>query len=563
MIYDSDQWPLASIGATVITVAVNLVAVGDGWICSHHPPILPDEELMIAGAFCGAPLRRPCDNSLVTALARRPWIEMGSFAALLLLFSFAFHTLLRSPCLGVADINDFWRVMRPAGIEHVKPLVKKGHFVVCTFKTGRARLASGTSSATLVAWSAKHFGWGLRPGPELMDLRQMGRVCLLMVLCVVVASIAARASPLLLGLLLYVLVDPGYLLFFNSFYANSVFFIALFGITLWFERYGDLSPEFWGLDNLLWAGVMASLGSLVILGGASKMQYVLFPSFVTICLAVPLGINRRKSTIRAISMTSVLALLSVAMPLLFFFGPAPRFLEANNYHAVYGGIVQVASDPDGVLQDLDIPRRYWNLPRTDYWTAGVADSHPVHRHLRHLSRFQLLRLWVCDPGALRVVKAEIEAAMAPVETHPRGNYVRDATHRRKTTHKTWWQFSRIHGALYRTWPPLIWLILGVGGTLGATALLGGRRNGTKAAMLFLTLWAASQFVVIVLGEGLVNLRAHLVGTRLALDFLLVLLIWDMTRALSRRWRRKRLALDLPRSSGREQSSETPAACHVD
>ena len=164
MIYDSDQWPLASIGATVITVAVNLVAVGDGWICSHHPPILPDEELMIAGAFCGAPLRRPCDNSLVTALARRPWIEMGSFAALLLLFSFAFHTLLRSPCLGVADINDFWRVMRPAGIEHVKPLVKKGHFVVCTFKTGRARLASGTSSATLVAWSAKHFRWGLRPG---------------------------------------------------------------------------------------------------------------------------------------------------------------------------------------------------------------------------------------------------------------------------------------------------------------------------------------------------------------------------------------------------------------
>ena len=166
---------------------------------------------------------------------------MGSFSALLLLFAFAFHTLLRTPCLGVADIDDFWRVMRAAGIEHNKQLVKKGRFVVCTFKTGRAHLASGTSSATIVAWSAKHLGWGLRPGPGLMDLRQMGRICLLMVVGVVAASLAARASPLLLSLMLYVLVDPGYLLFFNSFYADAAFFISLFGITLWFERFGHLS----------------------------------------------------------------------------------------------------------------------------------------------------------------------------------------------------------------------------------------------------------------------------------------------------------------------------------
>jgi hypothetical protein len=151
-----------------------------------------------------------------------------------------------------------------------------------------------------------------------------------------------------------------------------------------------------------------------------------------------------------------------------------------------------------------------------------------------------------------VVLAEIEAAMALVETDPRGHYVRDATHRRKTTFKTWWQFSRIHGAVYRAWPAVIWLILGVGGTWGATALLGGRRNGPKAAALFLTLWAASQFVVIVLGEGLVNLRAHLVGTRLALDLLLILIIWDMTRSLAQWWQRKRIRVDHPGGSGQEQ-----------
>lgn len=481
-------------------------------------------------------------------LARRRWIEMGSYSVLLLLFAFAFHTLLRTPCLGVADIDDFWRVMRPAGIEHAKPLVKKGRFVVCTFKTGRAHLASGASSATLMAWSAKHLGWGLRPEPGFMDLRQMGRICSLMVLCLVIASIAARASPLLLSLMLYVLVDPGYLLFFNSFYADAAFFIALFGITLWFERYGELSPAFWALDDLRWGGVVAGLAGLVILGGASKMQYVLFPAFVTMCLMAPLVINWRKSPIRAMSVTLGLALLSVATPLLFFFGPAPRFLEANNYHAVYGGIVRVASDPEDVLRDLGIPRRFWQLPQTDYWTAGVADSHPVHRRLRHLSRIQLLRHYASDPGAVRKVMQEIEAAMALVETDPRGHHVRDATHRRKTTFKTWWQFSRIHGALYSEWPSVVWLILGVGGAWGATALLGGLRNGAKTAALFLTLWVASQFVVIVLGEGLVNLRAHLIGTRLALDLLLIVIIWDITRALVQRWHPKRIVFDHPGSS---------------
>ena len=157
---------------------------------------------------------------------------------------------------------------------------------------------------------------------------------------------------------------------------------------------------------------------------------------------------------------------------------------------------------------------------------------------------------------------EIEAAMALVETDPRGHHVRDATHRRKTTFKTWWQFSRIHGALYSEWPSVVWLILGVGEAWGATALLGGLRNGAKTAALFLTLWVASQFVVIVLGEGLVNLRAHLIGTRLALDLLLILIIWDITRALVQRCIRKDLCLTtlevLNRSSSRGSRRRGPA-----
>ncbi len=472
-----------------------------------------------------------CDDGVMVAMSRHTALKVGFAVPPILLFSFAFHTLLRTPCLGVADIYDFWRVMRPAGIEHIEALVKPGRFVVCTFKTGKAHLASGPSSATLVAWCAKHLSWGLKPGRGLMDLRQMGRLCLSLVALVFLAGLAARASPILLTLLLYVLVDPGFLLFFNSFYAEATFYIALFGLAVWLERYGDVATWFWEPCGRRWTAVAAGLICLLVLGGASKMQYVLFPALATACICTQLVVNGRRPTVRTVSVAGALVLVSVAAPTLFFVGPAPRFPEANNYHAVFGGITRVASDPEKALRDLGVPRQYWRLPQTDMWSANVAKSHPVHRHLKNLSRRRLLFLYAGDPGAVIKIMAKIEDELATVETDPRGHSVLDARHQGKTTFGVWWQWSRIHAAVYGAWPPIVWAILFFGAGWGGFAVLRNRLDGAKVATLFLALWVPSQLVVIVLGEGLVNLKAHLVGTRLALDFLVVMVGWDVTRTL--------------------------------
>jgi len=465
----------------------------------------------------------------------RNWSRIIASVGLVWLLGWAVYTLHRTPCLGVADIYDFWRVMRPAGIEHLEPLARPGYFVVCTFKTDKAHLGSAPSSAALVAWLAKHLSWGLQPGPGRMSLRQMGRLCLVLIAFVTMMGLKSRASPILMSLMLYVLVDPGFLLFFNSFYADATFFIALFGVTIWLERHGKMAPELWDRDRLHWVGMIIGLWCLAALGGASKMQYVFFPLFILASIGIPLFIHGRRRPARAALVAVVLVVISGAVSWLFFFGPGPRFLKANNYHAVYGGIVRVASDPEGVLESLGVPPKFWDLPRTDYWSADIGESHSVHRHLRHLSRIRLLRLYAGDPRAVLMVLESIEGALASVETDPRGHSVRDADNPKKYTRRTWWQFSRIHGALYGAWPAIVWFILGGSISWVVAALYRRRWDGATAAALFLVMWVTSQLVIVVLGEGLVNLKQHLVGTRLALDLLIVLVGWDAALAMKRRF----------------------------
>jgi len=76
-------------------------------------------------------------------------------ATVFILLAWAGWALLSRPVVGVADILDFWRVMRPAGIEHNTPLEYPGYFVRADFVTGDADLLSAPSSSAAMAWAAR------------------------------------------------------------------------------------------------------------------------------------------------------------------------------------------------------------------------------------------------------------------------------------------------------------------------------------------------------------------------------------------------------------------------
>jgi len=464
---------------------------------------------------------------------------------LLLLLAFAARTLLASPCRGVADIQDFWRVARPAGIEHAAPLEAPGYYVRCRFVTGRAHLLTAPSSSALLAWFARHLGWAFGAAPGTMDLRQVGALYLFLLAGVVTAGLRAGLSWPLAAALVWVLVDPGYLLFFNSFYADATMILALAAAVVWIERSRPLAA--------------AAAPAIALLGGGSKMQYALFP-FVLLAALLPDRLARRRTIARrSLAVGLALAFCGALTTWSFFAGPGPRFPAANNYHAVYGGLMRVASDPERVLRALDVPQRWWDLPRSDVWSSGVGLDHPVHESLARLSRLRLLWLYAADPPAVARVGGQVLAELAKVRSHPRGELERRAEDRGPVARRVTvaWQFSRLSRRTLGLWPPLLLLLPLVG--LG-WALVEVRRSGWRArptAIVFLALWSATQIAIAVLGEGLINLQQHLLGARLGLDLLLVVFAAELVAAsVPQTLWYGRAAIRSP-SSGREAAPGPP------
>ena len=474
-------------------------------------------------------------SKLRTALAALAGLGIAA------LLYYGYSVLAAEPCLGVADILDFSRVTQPAGIEHLTPLEAPGYYARCDFQTTAAEFASAPSSAAALAWSAKFLRF-LGPAEEgRFALRQMGLLCLFLAACFLAIGLANGLRPVLALLLLYVLVDPGYLLFFNSFYADGALFLALLGTVIFFDRLGDL-PRAKLQNRRNWIAALAILAFLLLLGGGSKMLFVLLPAIVFLALLPRIHQLWRDSPKRVVAITALVGVIQALVFWNFFFGAGPRFLEYNNFHAVYGGILKVSAEPEKIFDRLGIPIEHQAIAREDAWTAGVGIDHPVHAHLRDLSRLQLLRFYLEDPQALKATLAKIADDLLLIASHPRGVYPRQENDRHpvKRIYGESWQFSNLTRIAYNGWRPAILLLLLAPAAWIVAAAIRGRWSAGSATMFFLLLWFFSQCALAVLGEGFINLHQHLVGARLALDFLLVVLLVEVGQA-PYRWLRERSA----------------------
>lgn len=467
-----------------------------------------------------------------------PVVELTGIVLLLAVAAFAAAVLLGEPCRGVADNGDFFRVTRPAGIEPLEaPPRRPGLFVQCSYAVGAADLGELFSSAALLAWAAKHLPFPAAPGT--MALRQMGALWLALWLLLVLALVRAGAPPAALVAVSVVLADPGYLLFWNSFYGDAALLFALAGsvalLSLWAAeptRLARLPRGRW----LAWAAVPVALG---FVGSWSKMQYLLFAAVVALALAPLLAAPAARRRLAGAAL--VLLLVAAAAGWHFLLGGGPRFPWANDYHAVFAGIAQVAAEPDEALAAVGVPERFRDLPRRDVF-GRVAPDHPVLAELADLSRLRLLGIYAGDPHALAGVASRVQAEMARLRTHTRGNHPRTARHPRRAVDDPPWRFGRVRHRLLGPRPWLLWPLLALAALACAAAFFRGAPAAARTApFLLLLLWFSSQVVAVVLGDGFVAFEQHLVGARLALDLLLALGLVELGRLglqLVRRGRRR-------------------------
>ena len=448
-----------------------------------------------------------------------------ALAGVLLLAARAGVTILREPCVGVADNLDYWRVARPAGIQ-VDPQPRQGSHVVCSYPLTTPDLKESLTSPSLLAWLVTLPQRGTDGGS--LDLRRIGTVYWLASVAVLAAAFFAGVNVLPLLMIAWVVYDPGFLLFFNSLYADPALIVAQLATVLLL-----------GLDPLDPRRVkaLALLVGAAAVAGFSKMQYSPFPAVLLgVCLLALVFHCRVPSRTQA-GLLLVLLALAVAAPLHFVYGPAPRFLDANNYNATFGGIARVAADPAAALAALGIPEEHRGRKPKDYFAADSGPDDPVMPALRRLSRLRLLSLYLTDGTALSRTAQAVHADLGKVRTHPRGTFTRGEGGRPSRVFRTPEQFSLWRGRLLHRIP--LWSLLLLGGVaafLAARAVRSGRGRWTagETVLLFLVLWSTSQFAVAVLGEGFVNLHQHLLGARLGLDLLLVLVLCRLLLLVTRR-----------------------------
>lgn len=432
-------------------------------------------------------------------------------AGILLLAGRAGLALLREPCVGVADNNDYWRVAEPAGIE-AEQAPDAGYYVVCRYETSEADLLSSLTSPALVAWLARHLPAGTG---DTFDLRQLGLIYWLLSLGVLIGGSIGGSNVYYLLMIAWIAYDPGYSLFFNSLYAEPALLVGLTAVLV-VLLLDPLSQDRMRYGISAWSSLVVA----AVLAGASKMQYSTFPAIVLFCAAASFAIRRSRPRRSQYAAMALLAAIAGLIPIHFFYGNAPRFPDTNNFNAVFGGIARVSSEPIAAMEALGIPPSQLERQPRDFFSAPREVIAPALPYVRELSRVRLAGLYLLDSHALARTALEIHTDLARVRTHPRGNYTQPESGRRARHYRTRVQFSRWRSALLRPVPFWSYLLLTVTGVFLVCQAVRRRWGAADTAFLFLVVWSGSQFVVVILGDGFVNLHQHLVGARLGVDFLL-------------------------------------------
>lgn len=435
-------------------------------------------------------------------------LGLAVLAMVVLWLAIALVRLMGEPVPLVADNGDFWRVARPAGLEQLEGAVLDGRHPARSFGVA-ASGAPGASSASLLAMVAR-LGGAER---ERFDVRWFGGVLWVVLTLAAILAWGGRAYlPLVVGLV--ALCDAAYLPFFNSFYADATYFVGF--VALVWALWVGFGREQWTLASL------AAAGLAVGLAGGSKMLFSalgLVAAGVAGAVAVVTACRSRRDWVAAVVLGSV----GLASVLWFAVGPGPNFAVVNRYHTVFAGFATVSSEPEAGLERLGLAA-FVSLPRQDVFRAGIGSDHPVHAALESVSRWDLLRAYARDLPAMGRVAQLVGAELAASHSHTR--FTREGQRRGPPYELVATDFSYWRTTLLgkRPWP--IWGLVAV--SVLAATILAWRRPDRSAlgVLLFLQAWLVFQVVAVVLGDGLVSLRQHLLGARLALD-----LLWLLSAAL--------------------------------
>lgn len=472
-------------------------------------------------------MSRICQRSPESPVTRSS-TEIVGLGLLLALLAGRADTLVVSPILGMADNGDFWRVSTAAGLVSEVPVSAVRHrFIQPTYRRAAPLPDARFSSAGLLASMAAALPGG---DADRFPLQRMGALLLGLAACLLAFGALRRGAALCCAGIAWVLTDPAYLLFFNSFYADSAALLGMVGVT----------AVLCGCGRDVDRGGLCVLVLCAFVAAWSKQAHVVLALVVAGAL---LAIGPLRRTLWGKATTLVCVGIFAASLQHFTFGSGHRFPQINNYNAVFVGIAQVASRPSEALSSLGLGSEHLDRIGIGYFQQPVAPE--LSSDLEGLSRAHLAWLYASDPIALGRVLQRAQQ-MLTLEDRFVGNHVYSPRHPAARVHDVPWAFSGLRQALLH-FPAVFWI-----GWLGsgAAALRVARRNrwaaGPWVAVLFLWMTILAETAVAILGDGLFSLGRHLLIARFATDLLIVIALASALRGVVHS---RHIAADAPDAIG--------------
>lgn len=432
---------------------------------------------------------------------------------LIIMLTFIVYQVLCYPVVGLANNGDFWRFMLPEGLEYITTDDDEKYFKYINIKfsiiDNPKEIINFFSSEVVFVKVALVLN-RLISKDGLFDLRLIGLVhaiAFLLVTWIVLISTRDMKKNIrycLVVLIIFIFSDVAYVSYFNSLYcepASLIYLFAIVGLVILISKYREFN--FW----LLLCYFVACL-----LFTSAKAQNAVFGIFLALFMVLMIKFMVcNKWQIR----------LSIVFAILLFlfscwvYSYTPKFMkEANIYSAVFYEILRNSPNPELDLIDLGIDKKFVSLAGTNAFSpnAPILEDNFKEYFFTKIGYGNIGKFYLSNPDRLLDLLnrgATYAFYLRPIHL---GNFDKSVglPPTAKSQAFSEWSFLKAHFPFKKLWFIITFMSLEV--IIALIIYLRLNKMHLKilpVSYIFLIFMTLTQFIIVLIGEGELDIIKHL------------------------------------------------------
>lgn len=342
---------------------------------------------------------------------------------------------------------------------------------------------------------------------------------------------------------IWIFYDKGYILYLNSFYGEPlilVSFLLFVGSILVILS----APR----TSILWYIISFMAGGLFV---GAKVANIPMGILMILFYGLLFFWNKDK-VIRGIILVGSIGICVIS---LYYITRVPQWMnDFNRYHAIFYGVLKDSEDPAGDLRSLGIDEQYAILANTHaYMDHEGIDIHSEGFRQEVYARGTPMKIslyYLTHPEKLWSKVIKLVRSSTIIRPTYVGNYLKGdkppLTFDRR--YSTWEAVRKKAGPQSLQWIMLIGITYMISSLISYRWQMGTHPKGRLCFRVLIGLFAVSQFILPIIGNGEADLVKHMYLFNMALDMMIIFILLDIVLWLEARRYKETLMLILPWTS---------------